>query len=146
VSVTTLRSRQEERPNLRLGVSAGRRQKPLGKSSESYSEEVEWMSQSIRQAARKAALETQSRRRRELAERDRRLAKLAVQVLAELGEARAFSAEADGRAARALEAMTKVEGLTLREAAEWLGVDVSARDLARLARIGREGAPHGPKP
>ena len=57
---------------------------------------------SIRQEARRAALGAQSKRRRERAEREKRLEDLAVRMLVAVRERDVAVAEADRRAGRAL--------------------------------------------
>ena len=57
----------------------------------------------------------QARYRRERAERDRRLEKLAVEVLTALGERDAMIAATEQRAAAALQAMINDEDLTVSE-------------------------------
>ena len=91
--------------------------------------------QSVRQAARRAALDVQSRRRRERAERDRRLEHLAVEVLVAIRERDAAVGQAERRAGDALRMMTEDEGLTIREAITWCGGEVTAREAARLRRL-----------
>lgn len=92
-------------------------------------------SQSVRQAARRAALEAQSTRRRERVERDRRLEAMAVRVLVAVGERDAAVADADRRAGAALRRMTDQEGLSVREAVQWCGARISTREAARLRRL-----------
>ena len=91
--------------------------------------------QSVRQAARRAALDVQSRRRRERAERDRRLEGLAVRVLIAVRERDAAVADAERRAGQALQEMTEVEGLSIREAVQWCGEGVTTREVTRLRRL-----------
>ena len=59
----------------------------------------------LRQAARLAASEVCAKRCRERAERDRRLEKLAIEVLTALGERDATIAATEQRAGAALQAM-----------------------------------------
>ena len=89
--------------------------------------------QSVRQAARRSALDAQAVLRKERADRERRLEGLAVAVLTALGERDAAVRGADRRAGEALQTMTDDEGLSLREAIEW---DTSA---SRRLRGGRAG-------
>jgi uncharacterized protein YbjT (DUF2867 family) len=70
--------------------------------------------QSVRQVARLAS-QVQARYRRERAERDRRLERLAVEVLTALGERDAMIAATEQRAAAALQAMINDEHLTVSE-------------------------------
>jgi hypothetical protein len=77
--------------------------------------------QSVRQAARRSALDARAVRRKERADRERRLEALAVAVLTALGERDALVRDAERRAAEALQTMTDDEGLSMREVAEWCG-------------------------
>jgi hypothetical protein len=70
--------------------------------------------QTVRQAARLAASEVCAKRRREPAERDRRLEKLAIEVLTALGERDATIAATEQRAGAALQAMITDESLRCR--------------------------------
>ena len=81
--------------------------------------------QSVRQAARRSALDAQAARRKERADRERRLKVLAVAVLTALGERDALVRDAERRAGQALRAMTEDEDLSLREAVDWCGSGVS---------------------
>jgi predicted solute-binding protein len=91
--------------------------------------------QSIRQEARRAALDVQSKRRRERAEREKRLEDLAVRVLVAVREREAAVSNAERRAGEALWEMTEDEGLSVREAVEWCGDEITAREATRLRRI-----------
>ena len=71
--------------------------------------------QAVRQAARRAASQLQARYRRERVERDRRLERLAVEVLTALGERDAMIAATEQRAGAALQAMINDEHLTVSE-------------------------------
>ena len=99
--------------------------------------------QSIRQAARRAALDVQSRRRRERAERDRRIEALAVRVLAAVRERDAAVVEAECRAGQALREMTHIEGLSIREAVQWCGDGLTAREAARIRRLAEASGDDG---
>jgi len=65
-------------------------------------------------------------------------------VLTALSE-RALVRDAEQRAGQALRTMIDVEGLSLREAAEWCGSGVTVREITRLLRLdgsyqgGRDG-------
>jgi hypothetical protein len=87
--------------------------------------------QTLRQAARLAASEVYAKRRREPAERDRRLEKLAIEVLTALGERDATTiAATEQRAGVALQAMITDESLTVSEcngAPEQIGHREAAR-------------------
>lgn len=94
--------------------------------------------QSIRQQARRAALDAQSKRRRERAEREKRLEDLAVQVLVAMRQRDAAVADAERRAGQALHEMTEDEGLSMREAVEWWGDEISTREATRLRRLAKD--------
>jgi hypothetical protein len=94
--------------------------------------------QSVRQAARRSALDAQAVLRKERADRERRLEGLAVAVLTALGERDAVARDADLRAGHALLAMTEEEGLSLREAVDWCGSCVAVREMTRLRRLAHE--------
>jgi len=91
--------------------------------------------QSIRQDARRALLDAQSKRRRGRAEREKRLEDLAVRVLVAVRERDAAVAEAERQAGEALREMTEDEGLSVREAVEWCGDEISTREATRLRRL-----------
>jgi hypothetical protein len=91
--------------------------------------------QTIKQRARRQALDAAARRRREHAAREKRLQDLVVQVLTAVGERDVAVAVTEKRAGAALRKMTDVEGLTLREAAEWCGEEISIREATRLRRL-----------
>ena len=96
--------------------------------------------QSVRQAARRSALNAQAARRKERADRERRLEGLTVAVLTALGERDALVRDAERRAGQALRTMTDDEGLSLREAVDWCG-GVTVREINRLLRLdgGQQG-------
>ena len=91
--------------------------------------------QSLRQAARRAALDGQAQRRRERAERDKRIEALALDVLTALEERRAAIADCEQRAGAAIRKLTGAEGLTVKEAAGWCGEELTGREIRRLARL-----------
>ena len=95
--------------------------------------------QSIRQEARRTALDVQSKRRRERAEREKRLEGLAVRVLVAVGERDAAVARADRRAGQALREMIDDEGLSVHEAVEWCGDEITTREATRLRRLTEKG-------
>jgi len=99
--------------------------------------------QSIRQEARRAALDVQSKMRRERAERDRRLGDLAVRVLVALREREAAVVDAERRAGQAMREMTEDEGLSVREAVEWCGDEITTREATRLRRLGEKHGAEG---
>jgi len=94
--------------------------------------------QSIRQAARRAALDAQSKRRQARAEREKRLEDLAVRVLVVVREREAAVADADRRAGTALRDMTVGEGLSVREAVKWCGDETTTREATRLRRMAED--------
>jgi len=94
--------------------------------------------QSIRQEARRAALDAQSTRRRERAEREKRLEGLAVRVLVAVRERDAAVAEAERQAGEALREMTEDEELSVLEAVEWCGDEITTREATRLRRLVRD--------
>ena len=91
--------------------------------------------QSVRQAARRSALDAQAVLRKKRADRERRLEALAVAVLTALGERDALIRDAERRAGQALRTMTDDEGLSLREAVDWCGSGITVREITRLLRL-----------
>ena len=91
--------------------------------------------QTIKQRARRKAHDAVARQRKERAERERRLEDLAVQVLTAVEERDAAVADTEKRAGAALRQMTEAEGLTLSEAVEWCGEEISVREATRLRRL-----------
>jgi hypothetical protein len=89
----------------------------------------------IRQRARQQALGAAKRQRQTQARRERRMRDLVEQVLTAIGERDAAVAAAERRAGNALAQMTDVEGLTLAQAVDWCGDDLSAREATRLRRL-----------
>jgi hypothetical protein len=94
--------------------------------------------QAMRQAARRSALDAQAVRRKERADRERRLEGLAVAVLTALGERDAAVRDAERRAGEALRTMTDEEGLSVRQAVEWCGSAVTVREVSRLRRLAHD--------
>jgi hypothetical protein len=70
---------------------------------------------SVRQAARRSALDAQAALRKERADRGRRLEALAVAVLTPLGERDGAVRDAERRVGQALQTVTNDEGLSLRK-------------------------------
>src|SRR5215211_6779755 len=97
--------------------------------------------QSVRQAARKTALDVRAARREARAQRERRLDTLTVEVHIALGERDVAVAAFERRAGQALHAMTGDEGLTLREAVEWCGAGLTIREASRLRLMAAETIP-----
>ena len=71
-------------------------------------------------------------RRRERAQRDRRLEKLAIEVLTATGEREATIAATEQGAGAALQAMINDESLTLSEAVQWCAGAISHREATQL--------------
>lgn len=95
--------------------------------------------QSMRQAARRSALDAQAVLRKQRADRERRLEGLAVTVLTALGERDGAVRDAERRAAQALQTMTEDEGLSIREAVEWCGSGcLTVREVSRLRQLAHE--------
>ena len=94
--------------------------------------------QSVRQAARRSAVDAQAARRKERADRERRLEGLAVAVLTALGERDGAVKDAERRAGEALRAMSDDEGLSVREAVDWCGTGITVREVTRLRRLARD--------
>ncbi|HEY6686174.1 MAG TPA: hypothetical protein VI094_08205 [Propionibacteriaceae bacterium] len=101
--------------------------------------------QTMRQAARLAASQLQARCRRERAECDRRIERLAIEVLTALGERDAMIAATEQRAGVALQAMITDESLTVSEAVQWCAGAISHREVARLRQLTAQSCSQGPK-
>ena len=87
--------------------------------------------QGVRQAARRAALDAQTRVRQREEERDKRRSRLGVIVVTALAQRDAQIRVFELRAGEALKALIE-EGLTARAAAEWC--DLSIAEVNRLRR------------
>jgi hypothetical protein len=92
-------------------------------------------SQEIRQRARRQALGAAARQRKDRARRERRVKALAIQVLTAIGERDELVIATERRAGAALQQMTYGEGLTLTQAVEWCGDELSVREATRLRRL-----------
>ena len=79
------------------------------------------------------------------AEREKRLEGLAVRVLVAVGERDAAVARADRRAGQALREMTEDEGLSVHEAVEWCGDEITTREATRLRHLAQDGMAIDPK-
>ncbi len=90
--------------------------------------------QSIKQQARRTALDAQAKRRARQAEREKRLERLAVQVLVAVRERDEQVALIERRAGHALAQMSS-EGLAVRDLVEWCGDELTAREVTRLRRL-----------
>ena len=93
--------------------------------------------QSVRQGARRRALEAQALRRREQVEVERRRSALGVDVVVALSERDAAIARWERLAGEALVKLTRDERLTLRDACEWAG-DLTLAEAKRLRRLADE--------
>ena len=98
--------------------------------------------QTMRQAARLAASQLQAKCRRERAERDRRIEKLAVEVWTAVGERDATIAATEQRAGVALQAMITDEHLTVSEAVQWCAGAITHREAARLRQLAAQNPQH----
>jgi hypothetical protein len=74
-------------------------------------------------------------RRRERAQHDRRLEKLAIVVLTATGEREATIAATEQRAGAALQAMITDKSLTVSEAVQWCAGAISHREATRLRHL-----------
>jgi hypothetical protein len=124
---------------LLASMAAGSGRAVLGRSEGSRGKGDVMGQQSIRQEARRAALDARSKRRRERAQREKRLEDLTVRVLVAVRERDAAVADADRRAGKALREMTEDEGLSVREAVEWCGDEITTREATRLRRLAEDG-------
>lgn len=93
--------------------------------------------QTARQQARRRALDAQARVRIRRAEQDKRRSALTLQVVQVLAERDATVVACEKRAGQALVKLTSEEGLTLRDAVQWCGEDLTSREAARLRRLGQ---------
>jgi hypothetical protein len=74
-------------------------------------------------------------RRRERAQHDRRLEKLAIEVLTATGERDATIAATKQGAGAALQAMITNESLTVSEAVQWCAEAISHREATQLRHL-----------
>jgi hypothetical protein len=97
--------------------------------------------ESVRQAARRAALDAQTQVRRRDEERDKRRSRLGVIVVTALAQRDEQIRVFELRAGEALNALIADEGLAVGEAAEWCGLPV--KEVRRLRRLflGRMSCP-----
>lgn len=99
------------------------------------------MTGSVRQKARRKAIEAQAKMKEERKEREKRLSGLGVDLMTALEERDATVERYEARAGATLRKMTDDEGLSLREALQWCGPDVTRAEAARLSKVGiGEGA------
>lgn len=87
-------------------------------------------SQSIRRAARQAAVAAQAKRRAQGAERDKRLDGATLTLIVALRERAALEA----RAGAAIQAML-ADGLTLADVVTWTGGEIALKEATRLAKL-----------
>ncbi|WP_141845268.1 hypothetical protein [Humibacillus xanthopallidus] len=91
---------------------------------------------SVRQAARRAALDAQAKLRAQRQERDKRLAASATEVLVALGERDAAVTRYEQRAGAALRQLLVDEHLTPAEVTQWCGPSLTRQEIARIRRLG----------
>jgi hypothetical protein len=102
-------------------------------------EETVMSQQSVRQSARRPALDAQAVMRKQRADRERRLEGLAVTVLSAPGERDGAVRDAEGRAGQPLQTMTEDEGLSVRHAVEWCGSGcLTVREVSRLRQLAHD--------
>ena len=89
--------------------------------------------QSIRRAARQAAIAAQTKRRAQAAERDKRLDAAALTLIVALRERDALERQA-GAAIKAMLA----EGLTLTDVVTWTDGETTVKEVTRLADLATE--------
>lgn len=89
--------------------------------------------QSIRRAARQAAIAAQAKRRAQAAERDKRLDAAALTLIVALRERDALERQA-GAAIKAMLA----EGLTLTDVVTWTDGETTVKEVTRLADLATE--------
>ena len=92
--------------------------------------------QSIRRAARQAAVAAQARRRAKTAERDKRLDAAALTLIVTLAERDAL----ERRAGAAIRAMLTY-GLTLTDVVTWTDGETTLKEATRLADLATEAGP-----
>ena len=92
--------------------------------------------QSIRRAARQAAVAAQARRRAKSAERDKRLDAAALTLIVTLAERDAL----ERRASAAIRAML-TDGLTLTDVVTWTDGETTLKEATRLAGLAPTGEP-----
>lgn len=92
----------------------------------------------MRQEARRKALEAQAKLKDERKKKEKRLSGLGVDLMTALEERDATVQRCDARAGATLRKMTDDEGLSLREALEWCGPQLSRAEAVRLRKIGAD--------
>jgi selenophosphate synthetase-related protein len=93
-------------------------------------------SQTVRQQARRVALDAQTRMRQQRAEQDHRRSALAVTVVTALAQRDALVRSCEARAGAALRALIDDEGLTIAEAVQWCGgvEQLTVKEATRLRK------------
>lgn len=91
--------------------------------------------QSIRRAARQAAIAAQAKRRAQAAERDKRLDTAALTLIVALRERDGL----EHQAGAAIQAML-TEGLTLADVVTWTDSETTLKEATRLAELAAEEA------
>jgi hypothetical protein len=94
---------------------------------------------SIRQEARRAALDAQSKRRENVPSARSGSRTWRCGMLVALRERDEAVADAERRARQALRQMTGEEGMSVREAVEWCGDEITTREATRLRRLAANG-------
>ena len=107
--------------------------------------------QTGRTAARRAAMDAMAQRQSQRLEREKRIDKVALEVVLALAERDAAVEETEARAGRGLGRLLEEEGLALREAVERCGDPLTEKEAQRLRRQAQErpeadhtAAPAGP--
>ncbi len=90
--------------------------------------------QSIRRAARQAAIAAQAKRRAQVAERDKRLDAAALTLIVALRERDALERQAGA----AISAML-ADGLTLADVVTWIDGETTLKEAGRLAELDADG-------
>lgn len=90
--------------------------------------------QSIRRAARQAAIAAQAKRRAQAAERDKRLDAAALTLIVALRERDAL----EHQAGTAIQSML-TDGLTLADVVNWLDGETTLKEATRLADLAGDG-------
>ncbi|NNM46955.1 hypothetical protein [Knoellia koreensis] len=103
--------------------------------SQTQDKPVRGQAQSVRQLARRAALDAQAKIREQRVAREKRLSARGVEVMVALGERDELVRRYEQRAGEALLAMTSAEGLSVDEAIQWCGEGLSRREVARLCAL-----------
>ena len=99
--------------------------------------------QAAAQEARRAAREARARVRAERAAREKRLARAGETVAVELARRDAAVSDHEQRAGEALRTMVQDEGLSVRGALSWCGVEcLTPREALRMMRRAPENSKH----